>query len=579
MSAVLASDPSRGLFLKGAALDDCYRGPSHSQGVRNGHGTYVYPNRFYAYDGEYVEGKKHGHGRLMMADGGMYEGEFADDEIQGTGTRYFSNGNIYTGAFQCGMMHGTGTLQMTNGDVYQGRFTNNLFEGDGVYSFANGDIYEGQMSHHKPAGIGVMTYHNGNKYTGAWVDGHCCGQGTCVYANGDVYEGGWEGNNSHGLGTLTITGYGIHYTGTFVHGSPAHVGIKLNALYQVEEAPAGKGQQPKKPAAAGGAGGGGGGAAAAAAGTKDTKAAAPGTAGTGGQEIAQPLQVLPGQPFPVPLTVAVQYEAPIPSTAPPSAPAPPADDPQPQAPTATATTTATASHAAPVQVSTPKGGARKGSAKATSRASSAAASPRPEHASSTKQHTGSSPEASAGANSSSPAAGPNMKTVYHEPASAGNQWCTADMEHGRRVLMTLHQNAPQQITEDEDRVLSTVLYVCPDTQQPGEVCVGLQIMLGANLGPVEPLDILTSGQIITGKQATLQAGQHAWQPDQLVLGKSNPAGCCILDGGNYCLVFSSWGMRAGYLMVTMPEGQKGSISAAGRRLSTTVMTPPVKAGR
>lgn len=60
MSAVLASDPSRGLFLKGAALDDCYRGPSHSQGVRNGHGTYVYPNRFYAYDGEYVEGKKHG---------------------------------------------------------------------------------------------------------------------------------------------------------------------------------------------------------------------------------------------------------------------------------------------------------------------------------------------------------------------------------------------------------------------------------------------------------------------------------------------------------------------------------------
>lgn len=44
--------------------------------VRHGKGTYIYENAFFRYEGEWVNGVKHGHGILRMADGSYYEGWF-----------------------------------------------------------------------------------------------------------------------------------------------------------------------------------------------------------------------------------------------------------------------------------------------------------------------------------------------------------------------------------------------------------------------------------------------------------------------------------------------------------------------
>lgn len=38
-----------------------------------------------SYEGDYVEGKKHGTGRFTWADGSTYTGEFQENNIEGTG--------------------------------------------------------------------------------------------------------------------------------------------------------------------------------------------------------------------------------------------------------------------------------------------------------------------------------------------------------------------------------------------------------------------------------------------------------------------------------------------------------------
>mgnify|MGYP001810716255 CR=1 FL=1 len=53
--------------------------------MRNGYGTYIYENSFFRYEGEWLNGVKHGRGILRMNDGSYYEGQFYNGEIEGDG--------------------------------------------------------------------------------------------------------------------------------------------------------------------------------------------------------------------------------------------------------------------------------------------------------------------------------------------------------------------------------------------------------------------------------------------------------------------------------------------------------------
>ena len=44
-------------------------------GLPNGLGVCKFENTFFRYEGEWLNGKMHGKGMLMMADGGFYEGD------------------------------------------------------------------------------------------------------------------------------------------------------------------------------------------------------------------------------------------------------------------------------------------------------------------------------------------------------------------------------------------------------------------------------------------------------------------------------------------------------------------------
>jgi hypothetical protein len=52
------------------------------------------------YDGEFVNGKKEGHGKLTTSDGNVYEGNFVNDMKHGSGVLLYSSGAKYDGNFR-----------------------------------------------------------------------------------------------------------------------------------------------------------------------------------------------------------------------------------------------------------------------------------------------------------------------------------------------------------------------------------------------------------------------------------------------------------------------------------------------
>nr|XP_002738000.2 PREDICTED: MORN repeat-containing protein 1-like [Saccoglossus kowalevskii] len=186
-----------------------------------GYGVYNYPNSFYRYEGEWKDGRKHGHGKLVMKDGSYYEGEFIHGEIEGHGTRYWShNGNVYSGHFLNGELHGHGVMRYANGMEYRGEFQSNKKEGHGVLIEIDGSMYEGSFHSNQRHGEGQQTYVNGDRYIGDWINGYRQGSGEITFADKTIYDGQWRNDMFNGEGTY-IHSSGMTYEGLWINGRPA----------------------------------------------------------------------------------------------------------------------------------------------------------------------------------------------------------------------------------------------------------------------------------------------------------------------------------------------------------------------
>lgn len=130
----------------------------------NGYGTEVAED--YTYKGEFLDGKKHGKGKVEWKDGTWYEGEFMQGKIEGTG-KYHWLDSEYTGEWKAGKMHG-----------------------QGVYTWNDGRKYEGSLICGQREGFGVFT-EQGRKYSGYWKAGKEDGQGK-LEENGEITEGIWK---------------------------------------------------------------------------------------------------------------------------------------------------------------------------------------------------------------------------------------------------------------------------------------------------------------------------------------------------------------------------------------------------
>ena len=113
------------------------------------------------------------------------------------------NGDVYEGEWLDGRRHGTGVYRWRFDGSYEGDWDSSYQHGRGIRTYANGDVYDGEWSLDQRCGQGVMRYGSGEVYDGYWLDGQRHGvDGHMTYACGDTYSGEWQADQPHGDGVM-----------------------------------------------------------------------------------------------------------------------------------------------------------------------------------------------------------------------------------------------------------------------------------------------------------------------------------------------------------------------------------------
>ena len=149
-------------------------------------GPFQYPDGS-NYEGQYLNGKKHGFGVLQTPEGYEYEGTFENNKYEGKGRLILSENEYYIGGWKDGKRKG------------QGKYLN----GEGL-------LYEGEWDNDTQTGVGQEVWANGTVYEGMFYEGVKNSQGKFVWADGSVYEGMWAEGMRNGIGTLKGTNPSPH---------------------------------------------------------------------------------------------------------------------------------------------------------------------------------------------------------------------------------------------------------------------------------------------------------------------------------------------------------------------------------
>ena len=120
------------------------------------------------YDGQWVNDKRSGIGKMTYTNGSYYHGQFEENKKSGEGIFVFGNKDRYSGEWRDGKRNGKGVfiIQKTgvrligewrndefsrgrwilkNGNFFEGRFDQNLPQGEGSWHIAGSD-YKGQYT-------------------------------------------------------------------------------------------------------------------------------------------------------------------------------------------------------------------------------------------------------------------------------------------------------------------------------------------------------------------------------------------------------------------------------------------------
>ena len=131
----------------------------------------IYPDGSW-YEGELLNGRRHGKGKYYYKNGDWYEGEFKDNLRHGKGTQHYISGDKYVGDWKYDYKSGKGSYYFINGDQYTGGFGGDHFYGKGKLQYKNGDVYDGEFQAGRLHGEGILCQKNGKKIQGVWANGN-----------------------------------------------------------------------------------------------------------------------------------------------------------------------------------------------------------------------------------------------------------------------------------------------------------------------------------------------------------------------------------------------------------------------
>ena len=113
----------------------------------------------------------------------MYDGRAKKD---GHGCEFFSSGDVYEGQFVEGKWSGKGRLQYKSGNFYEGEFANNKLEGNGVFTAMNGTVFTGVWKADKAEGPCASQYADGITEVSMYEDDRPVGEGVRWSADGET---------------------------------------------------------------------------------------------------------------------------------------------------------------------------------------------------------------------------------------------------------------------------------------------------------------------------------------------------------------------------------------------------------
>ncbi len=94
----------------------------------HGKGTLYYPGGSEFYEGDWVDGKRHGTGTSYYFGDDRYEGDWVHDKCHGKGTRYYLNGDRYEGEWENNERNGWGTFFYADGRTEEQYYENDILK-------------------------------------------------------------------------------------------------------------------------------------------------------------------------------------------------------------------------------------------------------------------------------------------------------------------------------------------------------------------------------------------------------------------------------------------------------------------
>jgi hypothetical protein len=94
----------------------------------------------YRYEGDFVKGKKEGHGIYKDAGGRMYSGAWKGGLQEGHGKFVWGDGTLYEGESRTAAAPACSRAPSSYGR-YEGEFKAGKYHGKGCQRFASGDVY------------------------------------------------------------------------------------------------------------------------------------------------------------------------------------------------------------------------------------------------------------------------------------------------------------------------------------------------------------------------------------------------------------------------------------------------------